>query len=97
MLIPGATGNASHFTGSAEKLADEFTVITYDRRGNSRSRVTTDPDAVVHVSAQANDARAIISACGIDKVVVFGTSSGAIVALELVASHDDFVKRRHPS
>jgi len=59
--------------------------------------VTTDPDAVVHVSAQANDARAIISACGIDKVVVFGTSSGAIVALELVASHDDFVKRRHPS
>ncbi len=43
--------------------------------------MTTDPDAVVHVSAQANDARAIISACGIDKVVVFGTSSGAIVAL----------------
>ena len=37
LLISGATGDAGHWTDVADKLADNYTVITYDRRGNSRS------------------------------------------------------------
>ena len=37
LLIPGATGDAGHFTRTAERLANEFTVITYDRRGRGES------------------------------------------------------------
>ena len=37
LFICGATGDAGHFERVAEQLADAFTVITYDRRGNSRS------------------------------------------------------------
>jgi pimeloyl-ACP methyl ester carboxylesterase len=37
LFIPGATGDARHFSHVADALADDFRVITYDRRGNSRS------------------------------------------------------------
>jgi pimeloyl-ACP methyl ester carboxylesterase len=37
LLIMGATGDAGHFATVADQLADELTVLTYDRRGNSRS------------------------------------------------------------
>jgi pimeloyl-ACP methyl ester carboxylesterase len=36
LLIAGATGDAGHFEQAADVLASEHTVITYDRRGNSR-------------------------------------------------------------
>jgi pimeloyl-ACP methyl ester carboxylesterase len=37
LFIAGSTGDAGNFTRTADLLADEFTVVTYDRRGNSRS------------------------------------------------------------
>ena len=38
LFIAGSTGDAGNFARSAALLADEFTVVTYDRRGNSRSK-----------------------------------------------------------
>jgi pimeloyl-ACP methyl ester carboxylesterase len=92
LFILGATGDAGHFTRTAELLADEFTVITYDRRGNSRSRHNADDPAVASIRAQADDAAAIIQACGLAKAVVFGTSGGAIITLELLSRHADLVR-----
>ncbi|GAA1246803.1 hypothetical protein GCM10009676_36270 [Prauserella halophila] len=37
VLIPGAPGNARVFTALADQLAQRYTVLTYDRRGFSRS------------------------------------------------------------
>ena len=37
LFVAGATGDGGHFERVAEILSDEFTVVTYDRRGNSRS------------------------------------------------------------
>ena len=37
LMISGAGGDAGYYAGVAEELDDAFTVITYDRRGNSRS------------------------------------------------------------
>jgi len=39
VLIMGGTGDGGHFDTLADFLADEFTVVTYDRRGNGRSPV----------------------------------------------------------
>ena len=33
----GATGDGGHFDALADVLADEFTLVSYDRRGNGRS------------------------------------------------------------
>lgn len=92
LLIPGATGDAGHFTRSAERLSDEFTIITYDRRGNSRSAATQDRAAAAAMSAQADDAAALIAACGFESAVIFGTSGGAEVTLELLVRHPTVVK-----
>jgi pimeloyl-ACP methyl ester carboxylesterase len=37
LFVSRATGDAGHWSDVADILADQYTVITYDRRGNSRS------------------------------------------------------------
>jgi len=91
LLVMGATGDGGHFDAFADVLADEFTVVTYDRRGNGRSPVpagwqTTSPEE------QADDAAALVEALGIGPVAVFGTSSGGTFALCLVIRHPGSVR-----
>ena len=91
LLIMGATGDGGHFEELADLLADEFTVITYDRRGNGRSPVpagwrTTSPDE------QANDAAALLDALGTGPAAVFGTSSGGNFALCMSIRHPEAVR-----
>src|SRR5690606_16053147 len=59
---------------------------TYDRRGNSRSPFTR-PGASITPAPQADDAVAILDHHGLDRAYVFGSSGGAIIALELVIRH----------
>lgn len=83
LLIPGAFGDAGVFAGAADRLADEFTVVTYDRRGNSRSP-TPEAWTQTTLAEQAFDAAALIRSLGADPVAAFGTSGGAEILLELV-------------
>src|SRR6185503_14496854 len=75
LFISGATGDAGHFEAVAEQLADELTVVTYDRRGNSRSPRPVGWNATT-MEEQADDAAALTRALGISPVAVFGTSDG---------------------
>lgn len=92
LLIPGAGGDGGVFARSAERLADEFSVITYDRRGNSRSPVEGEAQAAATMRAQAADAAALIRECGYERAVVYGNSGGGIIALELLALDASVVK-----
>ena len=80
LLIMGASGDGGHFDRLAELLADQFTVITYDRRGNGRSPRPSGW-TTTSVDEQADDAAALLRTIGQDPAVVFGTSLGAIYAL----------------
>jgi esterase len=91
LFVAGASGDAGHFTRTAERLADEFTTVSYDRRGCSRSARLRDGD-VMSIAAQANDAAALIEELGIGPAVVFGTSGGGDIALELVARRPGLVR-----
>ncbi len=64
LFIAGATGDGGHFQRVAEILSDEFTVITYDRRANSRS---PRPEGWESTSTeeQSDDAAGLIKALGI--------------------------------
>jgi pimeloyl-ACP methyl ester carboxylesterase len=91
LLIMGATGDGGHFDTLAERLADAFTVITYDRRGNGRSPApagwqTTSPEE------QADDAAALLDALGAGPAAVFGSSSGGNFALCLTVRHPGSVR-----
>jgi pimeloyl-ACP methyl ester carboxylesterase len=63
-------------------------VISYDRRGNSRSTFT-DPRAAIDMPTQAADAVAVLDHYGIDRAHVFGGSGGAIIALDVLARYPD--------
>lgn len=53
LMIPGVGGDAGYYAQASEELADAFTVITYGRRGNSRS--TGGTDGPMTVAQQADD------------------------------------------
>jgi pimeloyl-ACP methyl ester carboxylesterase len=91
LLIMGGSGDGGHFDAVADLLSDEFTVITYDRRGNGRSPApvswkTTSPEE------QADDAAGLLAALVRSPAVVCGTSSGAPFALCLLARHPAAVR-----
>lgn len=92
LIIPTGNGDAAPFAPMADALAERFTVVTYDRRGFSRSPVRGPVVTENRIADDVLDARQLI-----DRVVsapgqVLGTCSGAIVALALLEKHPDRVK-----
>jgi pimeloyl-ACP methyl ester carboxylesterase len=86
LMIHGGVGDAGMFAAIAPFLADRYQVITYDRRGNSRSKLAGAPQPL-RVEQQSDDAARILDACSDQLPYVFGSSGGAIVALDLAARH----------
>jgi acetyltransferase/esterase len=86
LMIAGGGGDCGFYAAIGDILADYYTVITYDRRGNSRSRLLTGP-ARVDLGQQSGDAIAVIRANGFDSARIFGSSGGATIALDLAARH----------
>jgi pimeloyl-ACP methyl ester carboxylesterase len=87
----GATGDCGHFDKLAELLANEFTVVSYDRRGNGRSPRppewgNTSPEE------QADDAAALVDALELAPAAVYGSSIGANFALCLLIRHPEVVR-----
>ena len=77
LMVPGASGEAGIFKKVTEPLAASYTVLTYDRRGFSRSQLD---------GPQDYDRRLIEQLSG-EPATVFGASSGGIVALEVLTRH----------
>jgi pimeloyl-ACP methyl ester carboxylesterase len=92
LLICGGIYDAAGFAGLADALADHFTVVTYDRRGNSRSPLDG-PDEPQHVEVHADDAHRLLASLGPQPAFVFGNSSGAVIGLALAARHPEQVRR----
>ncbi|MET8423722.1 alpha/beta hydrolase [Nocardia sp. NPDC004860] len=88
VLVSGGGGDAGMYEEVVPLLAERYTVITFDRRGNSRSPFTT-ADAAIDPATQADDVVAVLDAYGIDRASLFGNSGGGIVALEVLARHGD--------
>ncbi|WP_219470652.1 alpha/beta fold hydrolase [Nonomuraea rhizosphaerae] len=88
LMIHGGATDAGSFAATAPELAAHYTVITYDRRGNSRSRLDGQP-ADLRLDRQAEDAALLVEALADTPPHVFGSSGGAIVALELATRYRD--------
>ncbi|WP_354637769.1 alpha/beta fold hydrolase [Kitasatospora camelliae] len=101
LLIPGGAGDAGMYTGLTAALADRHTVIGYDQRGLSRSRIhgeagTADgrPTGEQRVTEWSEDVSRLLHALAPgEQATVVGCSSGAIVALDLLARHPEQVRR----
>ena len=104
LMIPPAGGDGWHYSFVADILADEYKVITYDRRANARSTMNVPQN--FEISQQSRDAVAVLHAVGETSAFVFGNSSGAVIALDMartqtqavraVVVHEAPVARLHP-
>ena len=91
VMIPGGPTDAGVFAGLAASLADRYTVVAYDPRGNSRSVFDAEPkeqDLDIH----GDDAALLIKAIGDKPAYVFGSSGGAQIGLNLAARHPGQVR-----
>ncbi|HVE46309.1 MAG TPA: alpha/beta hydrolase [Acidimicrobiales bacterium] len=91
LLIAGTPGDSSQFAPLAAAMSSRYTVVTYDRRGTSRS-----PRPIgwstTSVAEQADDAAGILMGVTSEPALVYGTSNGAAVALELALRHPKRVR-----
>ncbi|GGQ12022.1 pimeloyl-ACP methyl ester carboxylesterase [Actinomadura coerulea] len=91
LLICGGIYDAAGYAGLADLLADRYTVVTYDRRGNSRSPLDGPPERQ-RVETHADDASLLLAEVADGPAHVFGNSSGAQIGLELAARHPEQVR-----
>lgn len=91
LLISGGGGDGARHDAITPLLTDAYTVISYDRRCNSRSSGDTSRD--MDMAQQARDAVAVIRAAGFERAYVFGNSCGASIGLELAARHPEVIEK----
>jgi Predicted hydrolases or acyltransferases (alpha/beta hydrolase superfamily) len=91
LVIPGGPQDAGVFSELAGLLADRYTVVTYDPRGNSRTSVDGELGDL-DLDVQGDDAARLIETAGGGPAYVFGTSGGAQIGLNLAARHPHLVK-----
>ena len=91
VLIPSGEGDCGSFAKTANDLARDFTVLTFDMPGFSRS---SDPPNFDNYSmAQAaSEVVALVRSLGLPPATFYGCSSGGQVALSLAVDHPDLVR-----
>lgn len=88
VLMPGGPADATTFRKIEDRLAREYTVVTYDPRDLSRSQVhePTDNDRMVEI--YADDVHRLLNEVSPSrKALVFASSGGAAIVMDLIAKH----------
>lgn len=90
ILIHGVIVDANLYASAADLLANYYQVITYDRRGNSRSVFKGEPH--FSMEGQAQDILSLMEALGIDKAYIVGQSAGAIIGQYFLQEYPERVR-----
>lgn len=100
IFIPGANGTGDIFMPLAQQLKDKFTVVAVDRRGYGQSELTEplpeeaiNPDSRYRVKRDAQDIAELAKSLSDEPVYILGSSSGSIVAMDVLKEHPDVVKK----
>src|SRR5437868_11093465 len=76
VFVHGMCGRGAVWAGQVQRLADEFTCVSYDRRGHGSS---SDAEAPHSVPLHGDDFAALVKGLGLPPVVLVGSSGGARV------------------
>ncbi|HEX7667153.1 MAG TPA: alpha/beta hydrolase [Polyangiaceae bacterium] len=87
LFVVGGNGDARIYSRVAAALANRFRTIAYTRRGFANSPLTQGYEGARRIEEDAHDAARMIDGLAGGKAHVFGSSSGAIVALDLLQRH----------
>ncbi|MER7824153.1 alpha/beta hydrolase [Streptomyces sp. NPDC096097] len=86
LLSQSGEGDADRTVDLVPHLTDTFTVVTYDRRGLSRS-VLHDPARPVTMAEHADDVARLLAEVTDGPASMAGFSMGAAIGLQVVARH----------
>ncbi|MEU2628240.1 alpha/beta hydrolase [Kitasatospora sp. NPDC007106] len=86
LVAQSGEGDADRSRDLVDRLVDDFTVVTYDRRGLSRS-TPDDPSRPVPMATHADDAHRLLTALTDRPALMLGCSFGAAIGLHLAARH----------
>jgi len=92
LISQSGEGDADRTVDLVGHLADRFTVVTYDRRGLSRSTVD-DQTTAVSIRRHADDAAAILRQVTDAPADMLGLSLGGVIGLHLMCAHPGSVGR----
>lgn len=89
VLVHGSWGDADSWERVVPGLAEDCTVVVYDRRGHSRSEDVLSQGSVYEDAA---DLAALIEGLRLAPVFVGGTLYGAMVALRLASVRPELIR-----
>lgn len=90
VFLNGMTQSTVHWKQHVEALAGRYGVLTYDARGQGRSRLG---DAQLSMDRHASDLAAVFEQVGVEKAHLIGFSYGARLALGFARSRPSRVGR----
>src|SRR2546423_4335943 len=91
LMIGAGTADAASFNGIATHLADHYTVVSYDRRGYSRSPLD-DPEEEQCIETHSDDAHRLLAILSTEPAYIFGSSGGAKIGLDLAIRHPEQIQ-----
>ena len=91
LMLQGGDGDADATDALAAHLVERYTLLSYERRGLSRSPLD-DPSAAPDLSTHGDDASRLLQAVTDEPAMLFGASFGALLGLELVSRHPEQVR-----
>ncbi|MFE2268777.1 alpha/beta fold hydrolase [Streptomyces lavendulae] len=86
LISQSGEGDADRTVDLVPHLTDAFTVLTYDRRGLSRSRLA-EPGRTTSIAEHAEDVHRLLAAVADGPALMLGCSLGAVIGLHLAARH----------
>ncbi|MFF4731519.1 alpha/beta fold hydrolase [Streptomyces mirabilis] len=94
LIIPGGAGHPMGLEGAVARLSERFTVVTYDPLGLSHGPLDG-PVGDQRVKVWSDRAHQLLDSLLPDgeSACVFGSSSGGIVALDLLARYPERLRR----
>ncbi|WP_327139264.1 alpha/beta fold hydrolase [Nocardia sp. NBC_01327] len=91
LCISGGFGDGGAWQSVAELLSDTYTVISYDRRGHSRSP-RPEGWTTTSLDEQAADSAGLIESLGVGPCAIYANSLGGAIGLTLLLRRPELVR-----
>jgi pimeloyl-ACP methyl ester carboxylesterase len=92
LLLQGGASDAEGSDALAKHLVDHYQIVTYDRRGLSRSKLNESAEPP-SIETHTDDAHRLLAALTSEPALVVGFSIGALIGLDLAARYPQQVAR----
>lgn len=90
LLIHGIVVDSGFYDRTSALLAEQFKVITYDRRGNSRSKLKG--EKFFSMDTQIEDILDLLNELGIRQTYIVGCSAGAVIGERFLERYPNRVR-----